>query len=139
MPTGTLGTSARDYHTRQTMYIATPLLASSAGNTFTATATVKIGTIPAGATIVRIAQYTQVVNNAATSALVSLGTVASGTDFVATGAAGMVTLGPTAITVPATSATVGLLTDLDIWVTNKSTGTAATTGVHQFSVDYIIP
>src|SRR5213592_4417187 len=135
MATGTLGSSARHYHTRQTHYLSANLTSGTGGN-WLAQQSVKLGTIPAGASIARITQYTSQVNNAATSTAVSVGTAASGTTVVAITNGGMATLGVTALTVAASSATVILAADTDIYVTNNCSGTVATTGIHQFSVEY---
>jgi hypothetical protein len=133
MATGTLGSSARDYHTRQTHYLS--LAIAGTGN-FGVAATVKIGTIPATGFIVRIQQAnTQVFNG--TTPVISIGTAASGAQLVASATGGMTALGTTTLTLVSTAA--GPFTaDQDIYVTNGTTGTI-TTGAGYVSVEYILP
>jgi len=140
MPTGTLGTAARDYHTRQTTYLMSPVLSEASGGNFTtATVTLKIGTIPAGASIVRVAMFTNIASNAGTSGLASVGTAASGSNIVAVTGFSMGTVGVVNATiVAASSVPVLLAADTDIYVTNVSTGTAATAGNHQIGVEYLL-
>jgi hypothetical protein len=133
MTTGTLGSSARDYHTRQTHYLSQAL--AGTGN-FGVAATVKIGTIPAGGFITRITQATSAVFNG-TTPVISVGTAASGAQLVASAAGGMATLGVTSLTLIGTAA--GPFTaDQDIYVTNGTTGTI-TTGAGSVAVEYIVP
>jgi hypothetical protein len=133
MATGTLGSAARDYHTRQTPYLSQAL--SGTGN-FGVAATVKVGTIPANGYIVRIAQANTAVFNG-TTPVISVGTAASGAQLVASATGGMTALGVTSLTLIGTAA--GPFTaDQDIYVTNGTTGTI-TTGAGYVSVEYIVP
>jgi len=138
MATGTLGTSARDYHTRQTHYLSLQISGAVGGNFASNTATIKMGTVPAGAVILRAHQGTSVVFNNGTTNTLSIGTAASGAQLFASAAAGMATLGRTDITVIG-AASGPMAADQDIWVTNTSTGTASTTGQSTIDVEYIIP
>src|SRR5262245_27772334 len=119
MATGTLGTQARDYNVRCTHYLTSGNLVDASGATlnFAQGQSIKIGTIPAGASIVRATMLTSQVSNAGTN-LVALGNTSGGAQLVASAANGLATLGPTAMTVVASSATVLLAADTDVWVTN---------------------
>jgi|SRR5262245_19909485 len=135
MATGTVGSSARDYHTRQTAYLFSGTLSDVSGGNWTATTSIKIGTLPAGSSILRIVQCTSVVDNAG-GPLIKIGNSNNGAQLVASAAGGMATLGPTALTVVASTATVILASDTDVWVTNNSSAAAATSGVTQVFVEF---
>src|SRR5262245_38522398 len=100
MATGTLGTMARDYNIRCTHYLTSGTLTGGTGGNWLASASIKVGTIRAGATILRITQGTSVVGNAGTTNTVSVGTASGGAQLFATAAAGMATLGLTALALP---------------------------------------
>jgi|SRR6266550_7904924 len=138
MATGTLGTSARDYHTRQTVYINSPVLTSGTGGNFLATQSLKIGTIPAGASIRSLLTCTKVADNAGAS-LVKVGTSNNAADIFASAAGGFATAGLTSSTVIQAAGNVQVAADTDIWVTNNSSAAAATSGQTQFFVEFLVP
>ena len=135
MATGTLGSSARDYHTRQMGYLCSGTLTAGTGGNWLAAATTKIGTIPAGSSIRDYTQCTSVVGNAGTNNQVSFGNAASGAQLLATANLGMAALGSTTAA-QALAAGILLAADTDVWVTNQMTGTTATTGTFEFFVNF---
>src|SRR6266446_651300 len=122
MPTGTLRSSARDYHTRQRSFLSQQLTNAN----FPAAATIKMGTIPAGSVIVAASFATSIVFNNATLNQLSLGNAASGAQIAAS-TVGLAALGSTPVTVVAAAAGP-LAADTDIYVTNTSTGGGQSTG-----------
>jgi len=139
MPTGTLGTQARDYPERQVFYLHSGILQTSTGNNFTAipsTTSIKMGVIPANSSIIRANLQVAAVNNAGTSN-VSIGTTSGGTDIVAIVNQGQ-TLGFTALTLAASSVPVLVAADTTVWVTNQSTGATATTGILSAVVEFVV-
>jgi hypothetical protein len=131
MATGTLGSTARDYHTRQTHYLAAAI---NAANMF-GTNQIKIGTIPAGGAILRGNNSVGVAFNAGTANAISVGTLASGASIVASGS--LAAIGNTALTIASAGAYV--TTDTDIYVTGAFTGAAPNTGQALVTLEYAIP
>jgi len=139
MPTGTLGTQARDYPERQVFYLHSGILQTSTGNNFTAipsTTSIKMGVIPANSSIIRANLQVAAVNNAGTSN-VSIGTTSGGTDIVAIVNQGA-TLGFTALTLAASSVPVLVAADTTVWITNQSSGATATTGILSAVVEFVV-
>ena len=134
MATGTLGSVAGDYPRRNSV-IAYPLLFASP---FGAGTSVKAGTIPAGAAILR-AYCTQGATpfNAATTNTIALGTAAGGAQLVTAAAMGAANSLTTLTVLPAG---IGPLTaDTPVWVTYAHTGTPATAGAGLLVIEYANP
>lgn len=135
MATGTLGSQARDYNIRCTHYLHSGLLTPT---NWASGVSIKIGTLPLGATILRIIEATGVVRNAGTLNQMNVGVSSGDASLVAVAAGGTATLGLTTLTLVAGAAPVNLTADTAIWVTNADTGTAATTGSTEFVVEFIV-
>ncbi len=134
MATGTLGTSARDYHTRQTSFLSWAINNAN----FPAAATIKIGTIPMGGVALRAGFGTTVVFNNVTLNQLSIGKTASGAELVAS-TVGLAALGRTDLAVPIAAASGPFAADQDVYVTNTSTGGGQTTGAGVVWVEYMVP
>lgn len=131
MATNTAGSSARVYHQGQTHYIDAPLNITN----MAVGASFKIGTVPAGAVILRAGVgVTTVFNGTANS--IGLGFTSGGVTLVAN-VAGLATLGRTDLTAIATVAAVSV--DTDIYVTSGVTAPAPTTGAANVWVEYFVP
>lgn len=137
MTTGTLGSQARDYHQRQTHYLAANISGVAGSNFALQGATFKLGTVPANATIIRAGFSVGTVFNNGTLNQLSIGNAASGAQIVAT-VAGLATLGLAAAMTVIGSAAGPMAADQDIWVTNQSTGTQGTAGAAVVWVEYIV-
>jgi len=133
MATGTLGTAARDYHTKQTTYLSYNINFA----TFSGTTSVKMGTVPANAALLRAFTNMSVAFNAGTNNQISLGTASSGTQL-ASAANGPATVGTTSVTLTAGSAQAPTA-DQDIWLTAAFTGAAPTTGNGYVYLEYATP
>jgi len=130
MPTGTLGSSARDYPSRGDKLVAVVNLANLAP-----TQSLKIGTLPAGSAILRIATAVSTAFNYGTNNNISVGTASGGAQIVAAAAIGAV--GVNTQTVIAAAA--NMAADTDIWVTGAFTGTTGTTGAGLVIVEFAGP
>lgn len=128
MATGTAGTSARQFHTQQIHYLRTLINYND-----TDALTRKMGTIPAGANILRINTCISTAQNAGTTNTLSVGTSSGGTDLVNATAAGSATAN---VVVQAPSGKSLMASDTDIWATLTQSGTAATAGVVEVTVEY---
>lgn len=121
MATGTAGTNARQYHQCMVHYLR-KAIAYTDGQT----ATVTVGTIPAGALVNDVAvTVTTAFNNGTTNTL-NIGTVADPDGFATAVALG--TVGRIAADELATSNDLYVTADTVITATHASSGTAATAG-----------
>jgi hypothetical protein len=130
MPTGTLGSTARDYPSRNTSLAAVINLTNLAP-----TSTLKVGTIPAGSCILRILTCVGVAFNYGTNNNISVGNAPSGAQIVAAAAVGGVGANTQTVIAAAAFAT----TDTDIWITGAFTGTVGTTGSGFVVVEFASP
>ena len=130
MPTGTAGTTARQYDTQQVHYLRKGITFADDGTTVT------IGTIPANSIILRPLSgvaVTQVFNAGSTNVLDIGPSTDAGTDLWATDLA----LGALAF-VPLDEAVTNLVTvDTVVQAAVDLTGTAATTGTAEIVICYI--
>lgn len=127
MPTNTAGTSARQISTQQTHYLRKRILGSGGNATYT------IGTLPAGANILRITSLNRVVFSGGTPTI-SVGTSASGAAYVTLAANGITTAGRGVMTLVATGS---LGVDVDTVVTATTAGTP-TAGTIDVEVEYTV-
>lgn len=127
MPTGTLATAARTLHTQQTSYLRKRIL-GAAGN-----AAYVVGTLPAGANILRISTLVRVVFAGGTPTI-SFGTAASGALFQALTGAPATTLGRNNATLLGVAA---LGVDVDTVIT-ATTGGTPTSGTLDVEVEFTV-
>lgn len=132
MATNTAGSTARVYHQAQTHYLDAVITVAN----LSPTTTFKVGTLPAGAVILRCYSANSVVFNAGTNNFLSVGNAASGAQIAAAQAAGA--LGTNALTLVASAAQI-MTADTDIYVTGAFTGTPATTGAGYIIIEYMAP
>jgi len=138
MPTGTLGSSAKDYPARESRLTAQIGGVGQAGNQFVpAGGTFKLGTIPAGAAILRASTVISVVFNG-TTPTVGLGVAASGVTLAALAGGPITTLGPNAIALAASAVPGPVAADTDIWVTWGS-GAGNNAGAGIICVEFASP
>jgi hypothetical protein len=128
MATGTLGSSARDYHTRQTHYLAKAVTVADVG----VNGTVVVGIVPAGAVVKAISYAASVVFNGTTPTL-KMGTTPTGAELVAA-ATFAAALGLTVSTLVATAAGP-MAADTTIYATGVMGG-SQTTGNAVIFVEY---
>jgi hypothetical protein len=134
MATGTLGTSARDYHTRQSHYVAR---AFNVGDVPGTSGSLKLGTVPAGSALVRAGIVNRVAFNAGTDNNFGMGTTVLGTQIAAL-ASGGAALGLTSFSLAVGSAQYPSV-DTDIYLRYGLVGTAATAGTGVAFCEYIVP
>lgn len=128
MVTNTLASNARSNHQQQTHFLRRRILGSG-GN-----ATYVIGTVPAGANILRISTLNRVVLSGG-SPTIALGTSASGAAFFAANGTPATTAGRNNITLIATGS-LGVDVDTILTATIAGTPTAGTMDVEvEFTVD----
>jgi hypothetical protein len=128
MPTGTAATSAREFHLQATHYLRKRILGSGGNATYT------LGTIPAGANIVRISTAVRVVLSGGTPTI-SFGPSGTPAGYFAALGAPVTTVGRNNITLIAT-ATLFPDADTVITATVAGTPTAGTVDVEvEFTVD----
>ena len=127
MPTNTRGSVARDTRLSTVQYIAKTLTFANAGQ-------VLIGTLPAGAVILKAASgaHVHTVFNAATTNTIDIGIQSDGDLFGSALAGGAVAFVPLD-----ESAGYKLTADTPIYATYNQTGTAATTGEATIYIAYI--
>lgn len=111
---------------RQSLALADLVAASTAG--------VQIGTLPAGARVLRTHAFVETVFNAATTNVFDVGTIADPDQFLPTatalvGATGLKTLAP-----PALQGVIAV--DTAVIAIYSQTGTAATTGLVTVIIEY---
>lgn len=133
MPTGTLATNARQYHTAQLHYIRKAVNWNDTG----IASGVKIGTLPAGAAIEFVHIKITTAFNAATTNVLAVGTTATGAEVIAGTDAVAGTLGSKVPNV-AGMALGNLAADTPIYASYTQTGTAATAGVATIVIAYSV-
>jgi len=138
MATGTLGTSAKDYPAREQKFVSVISGVGGSGNQFVAGGgTYKLGTIPAGAAVLRASTVIGTVFNG-TTPTVGLGVAASGVTLAALAGGPITTLGPNAITLAASAVPGPVASDTDIWVTWGS-GAGNNAGAGVIVVEFAVP
>lgn len=136
MPTGTLGTTAQRYHTKQEHYIA----AQVNWNTTGISTGVVIGTLPATAIVTRWVVHVTTAFNAATTNVLEVGTNASSYNDIAASASTVAgTAGVKSGDVAASTARGRLAADTPVRAIYTQTGTAATAGSAEVVVFYVVP
>jgi hypothetical protein len=124
--------NARQFHTQQTHYLRLPF----AWNTTNVASGVKVGTLPAGARVLRQTTYIETAFNAGSTNTVSIGYSAGGTDILNAGPAGSQAMLTTAVPIAANSG-VNLSADTDVFVTYAQTGGAASAGAGTVVIEYV--
>ena len=111
---------ARQYHTQQVHFLRTLINYNDAD-----ALTRVIGTIPAGSNLLRVNTCVSTAQNAGTTNTLSVGTTSGGTDIINAAAAG--------------SATANVVTQADTtyYATLTQSGTAATAGVVEVTIEYV--
>lgn len=127
MPTGTVATTAREYHTQQTHYLRKRILGSGGNATYT------VGTIPSGANILRISTLVRTVFSGGTPTL-SAGPSGTPAGYVAALGTLVTAAGRNAAALVATG-TLGADADTVITATVAGTPTA---GVADVEVEYTV-
>lgn len=105
--------------------------------TFISGSQLKIGTIPAGSRILRLETVVGVVFNNATNNGLSVGTAAGGAQISAADTTSVGALGTNSKTLVA-SAAMFVTADTDIWVNANFSGAAATTGLADVILEYVV-
>lgn len=129
MPTGTVGTAARRYHTSQVHYLRKRIVFGDDGLTVT------LGIIPAGSLVIRAGVVVTTAFNAATTNVLDIGTLAD-TDGFATDLA-LGTVGVIVADEMATTNDAYVTADTTLVCVVDLTGTAATTGEGFVWVEYL--
>lgn len=128
MPTGTLGTIARQFHSQQTHYLRRRILGADGNRTYT------LGTLPAGANVLRISTLVRTALSGG-APTIALGTAASGAAFFAAAGAPATTAGRNNVTLIATGA-LGVDADTVLTATIAGSPTAGTLDVE---VEFTVP
>lgn len=121
-------TPARKYHTEQVHFIRTYINYSDAD-----ALTRIVGTIPANSSLLRINTCISTAQNAGTTNTLSVGTTSGGTDLINAAAAGSLTAN---VVTQAPSGKSLYSADTTIYATLTQSGTAATAGVVQVTLEY---
>lgn len=130
MATNTAGNSAREYHTKQVVYLAKDFTFADA------LAVLALGTIPAGSRVIRGGVVVGEAFNAGTNNRLDIGTASDDDGFatdLALGTIGVIVADEMATTNDAYNASA-----IAITATVDLTGTAATTGYGTVWVEYIV-
>lgn len=130
MPTGTLSTNARQYHTSQVHYLRRDIT-FAAGNG----AVITVGIIPANSVVIRGGVCVSTAFNAGTANTLNIGTVADDDGFATALALG--TIGVIAADEMATTNDAFVTADTTIIATLTVSGTAASAGVGQVWIEYL--
>ncbi len=131
MPTGTVGTVAREYHTDQVHYLSLPISYLDG-----ATKVYTVGIIPAGALVIRGGVCVTTAFNAGTGNVIDIGTSADDDGFATDLALG--TIGVINADEMATTNDAYVTTDTTITATLALTGTAPTAGAGFAWIEYIM-
>jgi hypothetical protein len=133
MATGTLGTAARDYHTRQTHYIGQQIRPDNFG---TGVPALKLGTVPGGSAIVRAGVVIRTAFNNDQSVTLGTGSASSQQlNLVAVTSANAV--GFIGFTMLSGGSNFYPAADTDVYIKGLSAGTtAATAGTGVAFVEY---
>lgn len=127
MPTGTPGTIARQFHTQQTHYVRRRIVGTAGNATYT------LGTLPAGANILRISTLVRTAFSGGTPTI-AFGTAASNAAFFAANGTPATTAGRNNVTLIATGA-LGLSADTVLTATVAGNPTA---GVLDVEVEFTV-
>jgi len=134
MATGTLGSSARDYPARESRIVYA--LSGLAGSVFGAGTSIKIGTVPAGSSLLRCYTQTGTAFNASTTNNISVGTASAGAQLVAAAAIGAAGINSQTIVAAAAGP---LASDTDVWITGTFAAAAPTAGAANFVLEWANP
>lgn len=132
MPTGTAGSTARQYHTAQVHYIRKTVNWNDTG----IASGVVIGTLPNGAQIDYVHINVQTAFNAATTNVLAAGTTATGAEIFGTADAVAGTVGSKVPNVAGMALTISA--DTPVYASYTQTGTAATAGKATFIIAYSV-
>ena len=121
--------TARQFHTQQVHFLRTLINYNDAD-----ALTRNMGTIPEGSNLLRINTCVSTAQNAGTTNTISVGTSSGGTDLVNAAAAGSVTAN---VVTQAPSGKSLLASDTTIWAKLTQSGTAATAGVVEVTIEYV--
>jgi hypothetical protein len=127
MPTGTAATSAREFHLQTTHYLRKRILGTAGNATYT------LGTIPAGANILRISTAVRTVFSGGTPTI-SFGPSGTPAGYFALAGAPATTAGRNNVTLIATAT---LFPDADTVITATTAGTP-TAGVLDVEVEFTV-
>jgi hypothetical protein len=131
MATGTLGSTARDYPSRNSALVYNVTFTN-----FGAGQSIKVGTVPATAALLRCTTVTGTAFNSSTTNNISVGTASGGAQIVAAAAIGAVGINTQTII----AAQAGpLAADTDIWITGTFAAAAPTTGNADFVLEFANP
>lgn len=130
MATNTAGTNAREYQTHQVHYLAANITFSDNGSV------IRLGTIPAGAIVLRGGVAVTTAFNAGTTNVLDIGTLADDDGFATDLALG--TIGIIVADEMATTNDAYVTSDTVITCTPALSGTAATAGAARVWVEYIL-
>lgn len=133
MPTGTVGTVARGYHTKQIHYLRGTL-----GTNVSSAVTVTLGVIPASSAVIEAWTIVTTAFNAGSTNTVTIGNTASAAAY-----SSLTTVGSTGrkvgtTLVSAAGATVMPTADTTITATYTPTGTGATAGSAEIVFEYAV-
>ena len=127
MPTGTVATTARQFHQQQTHYLRKRILGTAGNGLY------NVGTLPAGANILRISTLARTVFSGGTPT-VSFGPSGTPAGYFAAAGGPITTAGRNNVTLIATG-TLGVDADTVITCTTAGTPTA---GVVDVEVEYTV-
>jgi len=120
--------NARQYHTQQTHFLRLPFTFATASGV-----SLKVGTLPAGARVLRQTTFVETAFNAGTTNTINVGYSANGTDVLNAGAGGAIATLVTAV--PAAAGPIAA--DTDVFVQYNQTGGAATAGAGTVVIEYV--
>ena len=120
---------ARQYHTQQVHFLRTLINYNDAD-----ALTRVIGTIPAGSNLRRVNTCVSTAQNAGTPNTISVGTTSGGTDIINAAAAGWATAN---VVTQAPSGKSLVAADTTYYATLTQSGTAATAGVVEVTIEYV--
>lgn len=127
MPTGTVATAAREYHSQQIHYLRKRLLGAAGNGLYT------VGIVPAGANILRISTAVRVVFAGGTPTI-SFGFASTPAGYFALNGTPATTLGRNFVTLIGGAA---LFPDVDTIITATAAGTP-TSGVLDVEVEFTV-
>lgn len=122
---------ARQFHTQQVHFLRTLINYNDAD-----ALTRVIGIIPAGSNLLRCNTCVSTAQNAGTTNTLSVGTTSGGTDIISAAAAGSATAN---VLVQAPSGKSLVAADTTYYATLTQSGTAATAGVVEVTIEYVPP
>ena len=131
MATGTLGTSARDYPSRESRFCVNLTFTNFGGG-----AARKIGTIPINSVLLRCYTVTGTAFNSSTTNNIQVGTASGGAQVVAAAAIGAAGINTQTIIAAAAGP---LAADTDIWIQGTFAAAAPTAGNADFVLEWANP